>query len=388
MELSPEDNLRLNVLLAQQLQAVRIDESSMTLYGLAETGEAKVKLNPNCRDELYVRRVRELLSGQVLGSPEGYPVFLRRWTRMGQISGVRLEDMLKLGEPEAVVAVACSPNLSDELARRVWWAYPDAEVARRMLACPAVAAGSMGPELAGYLVEFLPFEEDPALVMESVRLVLQPGLINDAQVELLWSRGKRKNAYLVGFLATTPDNLPEAAAPREPGEAGAALESLAEAGNPYAAALQRVFSGPGQAFLDTAETVIRKPPNQEVVLGLFEAIAGYFESIAPARPVGGDMDALAQTAAALAGGRADPGQEGWPEGLAAFRAALPGLEAELEALLVLARLGEPVLRSIFAGTDAIGSLMRRKLEPVTGPVLEHLRVLRGRAQAPVGLERS
>lgn len=378
MELSPEDNLRLNVLLAQQLQAVRIDESSMTLYGLAETGEAKVKLNPNCRDDLYVRRVRELLSGQVLGSPEGYPVFLRRWTRMGQISGVRLEDMLKLGEPEAVVAVACSPNLSDELARRVWWAYPDAEVARRMLASPAVAAGSMGPELAGYLVEFLPFEEDPALVMESVRLVLQPGLINDAQVELLWSRGKRKNAYLVGFLATIPDSLPEAAAPRDPGDEGAALESLAEAGNPYAAALRRVFDGPGQAFLDTAETVIRKPPNQEVVLGLFEAVAGYFGSIAPARPLGGDMDALAQSAAALAGGRAEPGQEGWPEGLAEYRAALPGLGAELEALLVLARLGEPVLRSIFAGTDAIGSLMRRKLEPVTGPVLEYIRVLRGR----------
>ncbi|MDD3450229.1 MAG: sulfur reduction protein DsrS [Gammaproteobacteria bacterium] len=278
MELSPEDNLRLNVLLAQRLQAVRIDESSMTLYGLAEAGEAKVKLNPNCRDELYVRRVRELLSGQVLGSPEGYPVFLRRWTRMGQISGVRLEDMLKLGEPEAVVAVACSPNLSDELARRVWWAQPDAEVARRMLASPAVAAGSMGPELAGYLVEFLPFEEDPALVMESVRLVLQPGIINAAQVELLWSRGKRKNAYLVGFLATTPDNLPEEAPPRDPGGEAAALESLAAAGNPYAAALQRVFSGPGQTFLDTAETVIRKPPNQEVVLGLNRTRCGYHHS--------------------------------------------------------------------------------------------------------------
>ncbi|MDD3448678.1 MAG: sulfur reduction protein DsrS, partial [Gammaproteobacteria bacterium] len=167
--------------------------------------------------------------------------------------------------------------------------------------------------------------------------------------------------------------------PRDPGGEAAALESLAAVGNPYAAALQRVFSGPGQTFLDTAETVIRKPPNQEVVLGLFKAIAGYLESIAPARPAGGDMDALAQTAAALAGGRADPGPEGWPAGLAEFRAALPGLEAELEALLVLARLGEPVLRSVFAGTDAIGSLMRRKLEPVTGPVLDCIRVLRGRA---------
>ena len=55
MELSAEDALRINVLLAGQLEAVRIDESSMTLYALSDRGETRVKLNPNCRDEPYLR---------------------------------------------------------------------------------------------------------------------------------------------------------------------------------------------------------------------------------------------------------------------------------------------------------------------------------------------
>ena len=48
MDLSPEDSLRLNVLLANQPQAIRINESSMIVYGLSDQGEAKVQLNPNC----------------------------------------------------------------------------------------------------------------------------------------------------------------------------------------------------------------------------------------------------------------------------------------------------------------------------------------------------
>ena len=62
MDLSSEDALRIHVLLASPIQAVRIDESSMTLYALSDKGEARVRLNPNCRDETYLRRVREALS--------------------------------------------------------------------------------------------------------------------------------------------------------------------------------------------------------------------------------------------------------------------------------------------------------------------------------------
>ena len=75
MELSPQDTLRLNVLLANEPQAIRINESSMTVFGLSESGEAQVQLNPIGRDEQYIKRVKELLSGHVLGSPGGYPVY-------------------------------------------------------------------------------------------------------------------------------------------------------------------------------------------------------------------------------------------------------------------------------------------------------------------------
>ena len=56
MDLSHEDALRLNVLLANKPLAIRIDESSMTLYGLSDKGEARISLNPNCRDDLYLRK--------------------------------------------------------------------------------------------------------------------------------------------------------------------------------------------------------------------------------------------------------------------------------------------------------------------------------------------
>ncbi|MEE9352512.1 MAG: hypothetical protein V3U78_09645, partial [Thiotrichaceae bacterium] len=99
MQLSNEDNLRLNVLLAQPLQAIRINEGSMTVYALTEKGEAKVQLNPTVRDEQYLRWVRELISLKVTGSPGGYPIFIKRWTRMGHTDNT-LEHMLLLGEPE------------------------------------------------------------------------------------------------------------------------------------------------------------------------------------------------------------------------------------------------------------------------------------------------
>ena len=101
MELSNEDLLRLNVLLANDIEAIRIDESSMTVYGLSRGSEARVPLNPNCRPQQYLRRVREMLSSHVLGSPGGYPVFLQRWTRMGQTRDAQLHKLLLLGEPEA-----------------------------------------------------------------------------------------------------------------------------------------------------------------------------------------------------------------------------------------------------------------------------------------------
>ncbi|MDH5778501.1 MAG: sulfur reduction protein DsrS, partial [Gammaproteobacteria bacterium] len=143
-QLSNEDNLRLNVLLNQEVHSIRIDEGKMLLHGLTDKGEAKIKLSPNCRNDAYIRRVKEMISSHVLGSPGGYPVYIKRWTRMGHARDNSLENLLKLGEPEAVVAVVHSKGLTDELARRAWWAMASAENARRMLEKQAVAEGAMG----------------------------------------------------------------------------------------------------------------------------------------------------------------------------------------------------------------------------------------------------
>ncbi len=150
MDLSAEDNLRLNVLLAQNLQAVRIDESKMVVFALTDKGEAKVPLNPNCKDEKYIKLVKAVLSTHVMGSPGGYPVFLKRWTRMGQARDESLAQLLMLGEEEAVVAAVHAAGLTDELAERAWWAMPTAENARRMLEKEAVVKGKTGPVLADF----------------------------------------------------------------------------------------------------------------------------------------------------------------------------------------------------------------------------------------------
>jgi len=369
--LAPEDSLRLNVLLASRPEAIRIDESSMTVYALTERGVARVALNPNCRDDVYLRRVREVISGHVLGSPGGYPVYLRRWTRMGQARADSLAQLLLLAQPEAVVAVVHAGGLTDDLARRAWWAMPTAENARRMLERESVATGAMGPQLADYLVENMPFEEEARDLIDSVRLVLLPGLISDEVRLALWGRGKQKNAYQVGFLLATPDALPEAGPPRRDLEApSSVLTSLAAAGNRYAAALLRVLGGPGQTFLRSAADILRRPANQDVVNVLLEAIARYLDAVRPPGDPEADLDGIVAEVEHLCARQPPPG-------VSEVLERLPQLQPELRALLVLSRVGYPVVRPVFSRTTAIGTLMRRKLEPVTLPLLRAIETLRG-----------
>lgn len=377
MELSSEDSLRLNVLLANAV-AVRIDEGTMRVLGLSPTGEeAQIQLNPNCRPDQYVRGVRELLSSHVLGSPGGYPVFLKRWTRMGQTRDARLADLLMLGEPEAVVAVAGAQGLTDELAARAWWAMPDAANARRMLARPCVAKGGMGEVLAAFLVEFLPFEEEPRDIIESVRLVLQPGLIDDTTRIDIWNRGRTKSVFRIGFLQAQPDALPE------PVEARGdlldhlpALEELSAAANPFAYVLQRVLSAPGQTFVAACQQAFTRPSNQDAVCALLDTLGDYFAPVRITPAHFGDMAVLrAQSEAGFAD--SPESDRSRLDACAAMTSRAPALAGELAAIRMLAHVGEPLVRSIFARTDAVGSVMRRKLEPVTTPILEQLAILRG-----------
>jgi hypothetical protein len=377
MELTPEDALRINVLLAGAPEAVRIDESSMTLYALSNTREAKVKLNPNCRDEGYLRKVRETLSSQVLGSPGGYPVYLKRWTRMGQARDSILESLLLLGEPEAVVAVVNAGGITNELARRAWWVLQSAENARCMLRQPAVVEGDMGPRLAEFLIEFLPFEEEARDQIASVRLVLQGELVSSADKTRLWEKGRHRNAFYVGFLQALPDALPqerlahpllESLQPR--------LAGLLEAGNPFALQLSRLLGAGGQAWLASVATVLDKPLNQDVVVELLHAIAAYSAHLPIAGTYLSEMDTIAALADALLDGDDAAGTEVAVQ-LCELLLAVPEARSRVRAMLILAMVNEPLVNPVFSRTDAIGTVMRKKLRPVSGPIQEQIDLLTG-----------
>jgi hypothetical protein len=363
--LAPEDELRLNVMMAGEIQAVRIDEAALVVYGLSARGEASIKLHPTVRPEQYLRRVREMLAGSATGSPGGYPVYLHGWTRMGQARDKGLDCLLLLGEVEAVVSVAYSNGLTDELARRAWWAMPVADNARRMLERECVVQGNMGRVLAAFLVEHLPFENSPHTIIDTVRLVLQPGLIDDEVRQKLWNRGAVDNAYHVGFLERMPDSLPVEVSPRE--EWRTLNVALAQ-DDAYAVQLERVLSARGQAFLQTVEAMVRYPADRDVVYTLFNALAAYFSALAYPCEGGTVEEIIAKVDEDCKDPASAAGQ---------FLEKMPEYAAEVRAMLVLSCMNSSVAAPILSQSTASGTLMRQKLEPVTTPILQQMAILRG-----------
>ena len=365
--------MRLNVLLSQKLQAVRIDESKMILFALTDKGEASVVLNPNCRDDKYLRHVRELLSTHVLGSPGGYPVYITRWTRMGQErDNTTLHNLLLLGEPEAVAAVVHAPGLTPALAKLAWWVYPDAEHARRMLVQPQVAESEVAHELAQFLIEYLPFETEPKSIMDSVRLVLQPGLVSEDERNNLWKRASRKGIYYVSFLQAMPDDLPELCPAHPQQESNKSqLSALSAEGNPYALLLNKALSPGGQIFLKTVEAAMDKLADEATTVALFEVIGRYFSDKQLKNITCRDSNA------ALAYAKACIDESGTVSSrLTTVLTVAPDQRARLAAIIALSCAGEYLLDSFFSHSDAVGPLMRRKLTPWTTPMLEQIRCLR------------
>ena len=353
-ELSPEDELRLNVLFTTELKAVRIDESNMTLWAKTPEGEASVPLKPNDRADRYLKRVREQLCGHALGSPGGYPVHLTRWTRQGQtgLSAQHLTQLLLIAEEEAVVAVVHSPALTDELAQYAWWCMPTLENARLMLMRDVVSKGSMGRILAQFLVEHLAFlHEDDVGILDTVAVMIYSGVLTEAERVAIWRRGNHRNAYYVPFLELCPDALPQTKPARADYEAQrVVLATIPD--NPYAIMLNKALSDQGQTFLYATTIILDRPEVQEVVNHCLQALSMW---CAPLR----ECDAIARK-----------------NGRAAVLAIAPTLAAECDALDALATVDAESVRPIFIKTTAIGSLMRRKIEPITAPLRAEINVLR------------
>lgn len=372
IELASEDALRLHVLLAGEIEAIRIDESRMMVLGLTQEGEAAVQLHPTCRNQQYLSKVREILAGHSLGSPGGYPVHLKRWTRMGQARDKGLDRLLLLGEPEAVVSVAYSNGLTDELARRAWWAMPAADNARRMLERECVVQGKMGKILAEYLIEHLPFETEPHTIMDTVRIVLQPGLTDEAARLRLWNRGRHDNAHYVGFLERMPDALPIEQPARDDSLAlQTKLAPLLNENNPYAQQLLRTLSGPGQTFLHISKKVLRSAADRDVVLALLNAIAAYFRHGLDndfAHQAGKEIDSILAKVEVCCTDNSNPA-------LQKLLTHAPDYGTEMRAILALSCMNAEVALPILALTTASGTVMHKKLQPVIVPVTQLFAVL-------------
>lgn len=373
MELSSEDLLRLNVLLANKPLAIRINESSLVLQALLGEGEATINLSATGRPEKYLQSVRSFLSERALGSPRGYPLYLQRWSRQGQMRQESLEQLLLLGDPTAVYAVICAQGLTDEIARRAWWAVEEAENARCMLEAEAVVKGGTGAVLARYLVDYLPFETETETMIKSVRLALQPGLLEREVVIGLWKKAARKAPYLVGFIAALPDDLPEPGCTRRDCDLlTERLRPLAESGNPYAELISLLVSAKGQLFLQTCRKILEKPSAQEVVSGTFDVLRERLGSLRPEGDPDLTMEQLREEARQCVSG---------DERARACIEMVPELAAECEALSILSGLGYGVIRPTLKGSTVMGSLMRKKLKPVLEPIMAQLECLLGMNRA-------
>lgn len=363
MPLSNEDNLRLNVLSAQPVKAIRINESTMLLTALTNKGEASIALCPNVRHDAYLREVRNFLSEKFLGMPGGYPRHLGRWTRMGDNQN-SLDKMLLLGEPEAIVALARSSEVTAEHARYAWWAVQSPEIARSLLRSRKVVDSGLGPELAQFLLEFLPFEAKAMDVVDGVALCLQGALISDKSKLALWERAKRKNPYYVGFLLAGPQAIPHTEAAHANYKVTLSnlnLELCDE--NPYAQAYVHFLSADGQKWLKSLLQALKKPTEPNVVIAIFMAIEQYLDlNISEHRGVR-DIKRAIVTADTLCTDNGAPTQ--------LYRIGVNLGTQQLQqfkALLVLAQLGENTLNDVFGGRDATGTVMRKHLEPLTAQI--------------------
>lgn len=342
--LEPEDTLKLNVLIATSI-AIRIDTYKLVVVGLnTQFKEQTIELRPSGDSEAYIKEVKKLLVTQVLGAMGGYPSYLKRWSRMGQVASSNLTSLLKLGEVEAVVAVANSTNLDDQLLKVTWWCATNtdnqAEIGRFLLTKEFVTFTETGQEIAQYLLEFLPFVNDTEQLIDTTSLVLQNELINQKDKERLWKQGQRRTAFLVGFVERMQGNLPNELN----------IQPL-ECQHPD---LQIINDQQSQIFLATLAHILKKI-NQEYVLYRALEVLGQY---------------LAHKQITL------------QDSIDKINAQIESLnitsvkeQDKLNARLLLAGVNERLVVSIISAHNLTGSAIRKKLAHVLEPIQKALAIL-------------
>ena len=189
----------------------------------------------------------------------------------------------------------------------------------------------------------------------------------------------RKNALRVGFLTAPPEALPKSA-PAVPLDGDLHhLKDLSRTGNPWARILLNGFSEPGQTWIRTAMAVLKKPATQGVVWKLLGAIGDHFsitdhgQDPNTADTNGPENEPTFERLRENTRRQLQTPQEPLLELLN----ALPDDRRTIEALLILAQVDGELVTPIFARSSAVGSVMRKQIEPVVTPILAQLDTLYG-----------
>lgn len=346
--LTPEDTLRLNILISTCV-AIRIDVYKLVVVGLTKNKkEQTISLNPNRDRGKIIQAVQKLLVNQVLGSMGGYPSYLKRWSRMGQVGSANLSSLLKIGNIEAVVAVANSQNLNDKVLDLVWWCATNtdqqSEIGRFLLMRDFVIQHPIGNQIANYLLEFLPFTDDTTQLINTINLILQADLISQAEKNKLWKQGQRKTAILIGFIERMQGKLPN-------NDSTLAL-------NIDIKELACVSSEQSQILLKTIIYILNKI-NQEHVLYHALEVLGRHLSHPMIQPLN-QINAL-QTQATIVLDKLGLDDNRYGE--------------KIKARLLLAGVSEQLVVSTISAHSLAGSAIRKKLVNVLSPIQTALKCL-------------
>lgn len=331
----------------------------------------------------------------MLGIAGAFPVKTAHWNSFGEAKNSNLDKLLLLGEDAATIAVINSRELSPELASSAWWVFQSADNARSMLANASIVEADIGKELAKFLVEFLPFEEQPENMLASIRLVLQADLISEQEKLNLWRKAKTKNTLYLGFMDSLPNDIPEPIAEHQNYQyIKEALSALLKKKNPYASALCCLLDSPGQTFINTAQLAIKRPPNQIIYAALIESIRRYMLNLQIASQFEGEEILSDYSLGLRTNGKVETNinnitdfcknlldERGSDQGnkissaLQDVLTVLPQLKKQLLAILLLSRASQSVTFPVFSQSNAVGTLMRKKLKPITDEITTRLKAL-------------
>jgi len=120
-----------------------------------------------------------------------------------------------------------------------------------------------------------------------------------------------------------------------------------------------------------------KPTNQDVVVEFLKSIQQYFSAVCPHVDSAADMETIISDAEALL-----DIPPVCPTTTAVYEVLeqLPEHSADVRAMMALGWVGEPLVNPIFSRTDSIGSVMRKKIIPVTEPIQQQFAQLRGKVK--------